>query len=39
MSIVKLEQIGFKYNEHQVLKNVSFEVKRGDCWRQFVVLL
>ena len=30
MSIIKLEQIGFKYNEHQVLKNVSFEVKRGE---------
>jgi len=30
MSIVKLEQISFRYNEHQVLKNVSFEVKRGE---------
>ena len=30
MAIVKLEQIGFRYNEHQVLKNVSFEVKRGE---------
>jgi iron complex transport system ATP-binding protein len=30
MSIVKLEQIGFRYNEHQVLKNVSFEVKKGE---------
>ncbi len=30
MSIVKLQQVGFKYNEQQVLKNVSFEVKRGE---------
>jgi len=30
MSIIKLEQIGFRYNDHWVLKNVSFEVDRGE---------
>ena len=30
MSIIKLEQIGFRYNEHWVLKNVSFEVNKGE---------
>lgn len=30
MSIVKLEQIGFTYNESWVLKDVSFEVDKGD---------
>jgi iron complex transport system ATP-binding protein len=30
MSIIKLEQIGFRYNEHWVLRNVSFEVKEGE---------
>lgn len=32
MSIIKLEQIGFRYNEHWVLKNVSFEVNKGEFW-------
>jgi iron complex transport system ATP-binding protein len=30
MSIIKLEQIGFRYNEHWVLKNVSFQVNKGE---------
>ena len=30
MSIIKLEQIGFRYNKHWVLKNVSFEVHKGE---------
>jgi iron complex transport system ATP-binding protein len=30
MSIIKLEQIGFRYNEHWVLKDVSFEVEKGE---------
>jgi cobalamin transport system ATP-binding protein len=30
MPIIKLEQIGFRYNEHWVLKNVSFEVNKGE---------
>jgi iron complex transport system ATP-binding protein len=30
MSIINLEQIGFRYNEHWVLRNVSFEVKEGE---------
>jgi iron complex transport system ATP-binding protein len=30
MSIIKLEQIGFRYNEHWVLRNVSFAVKEGE---------
>ena len=30
MSIVKLEHIGFTYNESWVLKDVSFEVDKGD---------
>lgn len=30
MSIIKLELIGFRYNDHWVLKNVSFEVDRGE---------
>jgi iron complex transport system ATP-binding protein len=30
MPIVKLEQIGFRYNDQWVLKNVSFEVNEGE---------
>ena len=30
MTIVKLEKIGFRYNEHWVLKNVTFEVNEGE---------
>ena len=30
MSIIKLEQIGFRYNEHWVLKDVSLKVNKGE---------
>ena len=30
MSIIKLEQIGFRYNAHWVLKNISCDVREGE---------
>ncbi|MGV8057530.1 MAG: heme ABC transporter ATP-binding protein [Smithellaceae bacterium] len=30
MSIIKLEQIGFRYNAHWVLKNISCEISKGE---------
>jgi len=30
MSIIKLEQIGFRYNAHWVLKNVSCDIRKGE---------
>jgi iron complex transport system ATP-binding protein len=30
MSIINLEQIGFRYNSHWVLQNISFAIKKGE---------
>lgn len=30
MSVVNIEQIGFRYNAHWVLKDISFEIRKGE---------
>lgn len=30
MSVIKLEQVGFRYNSHWVLKNISFDIRKGE---------
>ena len=30
--VIRVESLDLAYGNHLVLKNISFEVRRGDCW-------